>query len=190
MNDYGVVTAPGTMRFERLLPGPIERVWSYLIDSDKRRQWLAAGTMELRVGGQVEHVFRHWELTGNDSPPPAKYAKHADTESRMHGHIIASEPPHLLAYTWGETEDDGQPAADSEVRFELTPQGDNVLFVLTHSRLPNHDYMIGVASGWHTHLSVLSDLLSGHRPTGFWNTFARMEAAYLERIPADSATPQ
>ena len=30
MNDYGVLTAPDTLRIERLLPGPIERVWQYL----------------------------------------------------------------------------------------------------------------------------------------------------------------
>jgi len=27
MDDYGIITEPGTIRFERLLPGPIERVW-------------------------------------------------------------------------------------------------------------------------------------------------------------------
>jgi uncharacterized protein YndB with AHSA1/START domain len=42
MNDYGVLTAPDTLRIERLLPGPIERVWQYLTDSDKRATWLAA----------------------------------------------------------------------------------------------------------------------------------------------------
>lgn len=29
MNDQGVLTAPGMVRFERVLPGPIERVWAY-----------------------------------------------------------------------------------------------------------------------------------------------------------------
>ena len=48
MNDYAVVTAPGTVRIERLLPGPIGRIWSYLTESDKRSQWLAAGNMELK----------------------------------------------------------------------------------------------------------------------------------------------
>ena len=28
--SYGVVTEPGTVRIERLLPGPAERIWSYL----------------------------------------------------------------------------------------------------------------------------------------------------------------
>ncbi|HEY1755821.1 MAG TPA: hypothetical protein VGG72_10525 [Bryobacteraceae bacterium] len=30
-----------TARFERLLPGPIERVWDYLTQPDLRRTWLA-----------------------------------------------------------------------------------------------------------------------------------------------------
>ena len=39
---YGVFIEPGTLKIERVLPGPIERVWAYLTDSDLRRQWLAA----------------------------------------------------------------------------------------------------------------------------------------------------
>src|SRR5580698_6413683 len=48
MSDYGVITESNTLRFERLLPGPIDRVWRYLIDSDKRGQWLAYGEIEPR----------------------------------------------------------------------------------------------------------------------------------------------
>ena len=40
MNDYGELLDESTVRFERLLPGPIDRVWSYLTKSDKRAQWL------------------------------------------------------------------------------------------------------------------------------------------------------
>ena len=32
---------PGTVKMERLLPGPVERVWAYLTESDKRARWLA-----------------------------------------------------------------------------------------------------------------------------------------------------
>jgi hypothetical protein len=28
-DEYGAITRPGTFRIERLLPGPIERVWAY-----------------------------------------------------------------------------------------------------------------------------------------------------------------
>ena len=49
MNDLsnstmGTSTEPGTVRLERLLPGPIERVWAYLTESAKRATWFAAGT--------------------------------------------------------------------------------------------------------------------------------------------------
>lgn len=36
MSEYGVVTEPGTVRIQRVLPGPIERVWAYLTESEKR----------------------------------------------------------------------------------------------------------------------------------------------------------
>jgi uncharacterized protein YndB with AHSA1/START domain len=42
---------PSTVRIERLLPGPVERVWAYLTESTKRATWLAAGEFDLRVGG-------------------------------------------------------------------------------------------------------------------------------------------
>src|SRR5688572_29818333 len=40
--------APDTVRMERLFPGPVERVWEFLVDPDKRALWLAGGPMELR----------------------------------------------------------------------------------------------------------------------------------------------
>ncbi len=174
--SYATVIAPNTVRIERTLPGPIERVWAYLTESEKRRQWLAAGEMELKQGGTVEHVFRNSELTGHDGSPPPKYAAHAG-ESRMHGRITACEPPRLLAYEWGEGEN------ASHVRFELTSQGDKVHLLLVHSRLPNREEMLSVAGGWHTHLGILVDKLDGREPEGFWPTHTRLEAEYEKLIP-------
>jgi uncharacterized protein YndB with AHSA1/START domain len=173
MNDYGNVIAPGTVRIERSLPGPIERLWEYLTDSQLRGAWLASGDMDLSPGGAVEMVFRNSELTNNDVPPPAKYAKYAG-ESRMSGRIIRCEPPHLLSFTWGE---------ESEVRFELSPQGDRVNLVVTHSRIPDRDTMLSIAGGWHTHLDILRARLEGREPAGFWATHTRLESEYAQRIP-------
>ena len=55
--DYGVVTEPATLTIQRLLPGPIERVWSYLTESDLRRKWLAAGDMEMSKGSGFELTY-------------------------------------------------------------------------------------------------------------------------------------
>jgi hypothetical protein len=41
-------TAVQAVRFERLLPGPIERVWDYLTKPDLQRTWLAESAAELR----------------------------------------------------------------------------------------------------------------------------------------------
>ncbi|HEX2138307.1 MAG TPA: SRPBCC family protein [Woeseiaceae bacterium] len=175
--EYLTRPAPDTLRLERLLPGPIERVWSYLTDSEKRGQWLASGEMDLRVGGPVEHVFDNSNLAGQEDPPPAKYARHA-SPSTLRGRVTACEPPHLLAYTWGESS-----GTDSLVTFELQRQGEQVLLVLTHSRIVAHDDLIGAAAGWHTHIGILADRLAGRQPPRFWPTHTRLEAEYEQRIP-------
>jgi uncharacterized protein YndB with AHSA1/START domain len=36
MNDFATATATDTLRIERILPGPVERVWAYLTERDKR----------------------------------------------------------------------------------------------------------------------------------------------------------
>lgn len=64
MNDYGMIIEPGTLRIQRLLPGPIERVWAYLTESDKRATWLAAGAMKLENGAPLELEFRNSDLAG------------------------------------------------------------------------------------------------------------------------------
>ena len=53
---------PATVRLERLLPGPVERVWAYLTESKKRATWLAAGEFDLRVGGSIELHFDNHKL--------------------------------------------------------------------------------------------------------------------------------
>src|SRR5688572_98900 len=76
LGEFGVVPEARTLRIRRVLPGPIERVWAYLTESEKRGRWLAAGPMELRVGGRVELTFRNSELSAHAEPPPDKYKDH------------------------------------------------------------------------------------------------------------------
>ena len=54
---YGTVIGPRAVRLERILPGPIERVWAYLTEPDKRAKWMAAGSMADYVGGPVDVTF-------------------------------------------------------------------------------------------------------------------------------------
>jgi uncharacterized protein YndB with AHSA1/START domain len=177
MNEFGVVTEPGTVRLERVLPGPIERVWAYLTESGKRGKWLASGEMELRVGGNTELTFHNSDLSPQREPTPERFKQYENASFK--GHITRCEPPRLLSYTWAESW-----GGDSEVTFELAPRGQDVVMVLTHRRLPDRGSMINVASGWHTHVGFLIDILNGREPPGFWSTHARLEAEYERRIAA------
>lgn len=174
--DYGAVIAPGTVRLERLLPGSPERIWAYLTDSEKRGKWLAPGEMELRVGGRVTLNFLHADLSA-EKEVPEKY-KALECGHTMHGVITRCEPPHVLAYTWAHP-------AGSEVTFELFPRGGKTLLVVTHVRLGERGAMLSVAAGWHTHVGILDDQLTGAEPRPFWTTHARLVAEYDRRFSGE-----
>lgn len=179
MSDYARVVVPRTVRLERILPGPIEHVWAYLTESDKRGQWLARGSMELRVGGKVELHFHHAELSPEPGPVPERY-KAVENGHDMVARVTICEPPRRLAFTWGDRD-----VNPSEVLFELTPIDDRVRLVVTHSKLPNRGEMVGVSGGWHSHLAVLVDRLHGRAPINFWRLHAGTDAEYERRIPPD-----
>ena len=88
LDAYGVLTEPATLTIQRFLPGPIERVWGYLTRSDLRRQWLAAGEMEMKVGAPFELVWRNSELTN----PPGKRPEGFGDEHRMESQDHRARP--------------------------------------------------------------------------------------------------
>ncbi|MBS9475581.1 SRPBCC family protein [Ancylobacter radicis] len=165
-----------TLRFERILPGPIERVWAYLTEPAKRRLWLADGPMELRAGGAVDLVFRNGELNAGQ-PTPENFAKFAG-EFHNAGQVLECEPNRRLRFTW---EADGP--NESEVTFELAPRGEKVLLTVTHRRLAKRSTMLGVAGGWHAHLTLLAEELEGHERPALWPLFAQYRAEYEGRLP-------
>lgn len=174
MSGYGRIIAPAEVRFERVLPGPIETVWEYLTDATKRGEWLATGPMELTVGGRVRLTFRHAEFSPHRAIAPEKYRK-IDAQAHQSEHTItAVEPPRLLAFTW---------PGNSEVVFELKPRGDQVLLTVTHRRLASRAEMVEVSGGWHTHLDILVERASGRVPPAFWTMFGRIEDEYEKRYP-------
>ena len=179
VDEYGVSPEAGTVRLERTLPGPIERVWAYLTESEKRGKWFASGSMELRAGGKITFHFHNSKLAHDPEPPPEKYKECEGMTSN--GRIIRYEPPHLLSFMWEEDQGD-----ESEVTFELTDRNGEVFLVLTHRRLRNRTEMISVASGWHVHVGILIDVLSGREPKPFWSRLEALEAEYDKRLPQEN----
>lgn len=170
--DHGRQVDENSIRFERLLPGPIERVWAFLTESDKRGLWLAPGAMELRRGVSFALHFHNTELTPDRTPPSERFRQY-DGSFTTHHQVLRCEPPHVLAWTWG-----GGNEAPSTVTFKLSEAGDQVRLVVTHRRLADDDTLVNVASGWHTHLTVLEGVLHDRSPAPFWPTFERLEEEY------------
>ena len=57
------------------------------------------------------------------------------------------------------------------------------LLVLTHRRFADRNMMVGVASGWHSHLAVLVERLKGREPAAFWAVFSAVNAEYERQFP-------
>ncbi|MFJ4655218.1 SRPBCC family protein [Nocardia sp. NPDC088792] len=171
-NEYCALTTPDTVRIERELPGPIERVWAFLTEPEKRKTWQAGGTFDPRVGGAVNHVFRNAELTGEPRGPVDEYL--------IDSTILAWEPPRLLSHTW----EDG-----SVVTFELTPVGDRVRLVVTHRRIADRNGLLNYSAGWHAHLDLLADRLAGRTPPHFDDTMTDLRLRYAARLNGERETP-
>jgi len=174
-NDQYAQLKPGEVRIVRTLPGPIERVWEFLTDPEKRSRWFAGGPMEPRVGGKVVLHFRHANIAPDETPPEPLKEYH-DPGNTIEGKVTRWEPPRALAYTFGWS---GQ----SVVTFELTPQGKEVLLVLSH-RVAGEDlqYVAGFAGGWHTHLAQLIAILADAPRPPFWPMHQELRAAYAKML--------
>lgn len=167
---YGQLVEPTVLKIERLLPGPVERVWDYLTKSELRRQWLASGDMDLTPGTEFEFVWRNDELTD----PPGKRPEGMGAENRMVCRILDVDPPRRLFISWG---------VQSDVLFELAAKGADTLLTLTHRRPPSRDVLLSVSAGWHAHIDVMEAKLAGRTPGPHWDNWVRLRAEYAQRFP-------
>lgn len=178
---HGQFRGRGEVRLVRILPGPIERVWTYLVDPEKRARWFAGGPMEPRQGGKVTLTFLHSNIAP-DETPPEEYKKHHCVGHEMTGLITRWEPPRVLGFTFGS---DGE----SEVTFELTPEGETVRLVVTHvARAGDLPFITEFSSGWHTHLAqLIAQLENAPRPP-FWPMLVQLKVEYTQMLAQVSET--
>jgi uncharacterized protein YndB with AHSA1/START domain len=171
LDAYGVLTEPATLKIQRFLPGPIERVWAYLTESDLRRRWLAAGQMEMKVGAPFELVWRNDELGNRPGQRPPGFGE----EHRMQSRITELDPPRKLGIAW---------EGSGDVTFALEPMGNEVLLTVIHRRLPDRATLLMVGAGWHMHLDVLVARATGKEAEPFWEGWNRLRKEYDRRMPA------
>ena len=140
MSDLGHTVRVLAVRFERTLPGPIDRVWSYLTECRKLASWYGEdSSIEPREGGGVRLGGGH-----------------------IRGIFTQWKPNRKLAYTWnvfGPSEDDSA-YPESYLTLELKPQGNDVLLTLTHLPILER-FEKQNAMGWHTFLDMVSAAVRG-----------------------------
>ncbi len=168
--NYGALIEPATLKIERLLPGPIDRVWAYLTESDLRRQWLASGDMSPQAGSTFELTWRNDELT---ETPSAKRPETKGVQHTQQSTMVVFEPPHRLAYNWGHVGD---------VEFTLAQEGAHIRLTLIHRRIPDRATLLGVGAGWHAHLDFLVARLSGATMEPFWDRWGQLQDDYAQRL--------
>lgn len=133
---------PG-VRLERLLPGPITRVWDHLTRPGLLPHWFGEkSSIEPRVGGAVSLLDGH-----------------------VRGTVTRWSPPRQLSYTWnvfapGEGPEAVSAYPESYLTLTLEPRGDQVLLRLDHLPVLER-FEPQNAMGWHTFLDILEDTLTG-----------------------------
>ena len=144
MSGRGEVQREGAVRFERLVPGPIERVWAHLTERALLPLWYGEGAylIEPREGGAISLMDGH-----------------------IRGVVTQWRPPRFLAYTWNVFDPGDTVSAypESYLSFELEARGDDVVLVLTHRPIPP-DFEGRTMTGWHTFMDAIAAVLRGEKP--------------------------
>jgi uncharacterized protein YndB with AHSA1/START domain len=159
--------SPDTIRLERTLDAPADKVWRYLTDAELRSQWFMGGT-DARANSEFELLNDHDNLSDEDVPYPESYAPYKG--KAWHEKVIRFEPPHLLETTF-------QSGNNGTVRYELFAEGEQTRLVLTHSGIVSGTGAQDFGSGWNSHMTVLQERLAGRGVPDFWALHARSRDA-------------
>jgi uncharacterized protein YndB with AHSA1/START domain len=121
------------VRFERTFPHPVERVWAAITEPGELVRWFpSAVELEPRAGGSVR-------FSGDP------YAEGSS------GVVLAWEPPHRLAFSWGP----------DELHFTLEDAGEGGCRLVLVNVLDDRTTAARNAGGWHVCLAELVKVLDG-----------------------------
>lgn len=152
MSDLGRPYRVAAVRFERTLPGPLDRVWAHLTIPSRLAGWFGENSaIEPREGGSVRLMGGH-----------------------IRGVVTQWKPHRKLAYTWNvfaPGEEESQ-YPESYLTLELSERGREVFLVLTHLPILER-FEKQNAMGWHTFLDIVAATLRGET--------VEPRASYMER---------
>jgi uncharacterized protein YndB with AHSA1/START domain len=133
---YETIDGKPAVRFERVYPHAVERVWRMVTVPEEMAAWFPSSVeLDLREGGAMAFTFEEHEVDA------------------MTGRVVELEPPRVFAFLWGE----------ELLRFELAAEGDGCRLTLTH-HISNPDEAARNAAGWHVCLDKLGGEESDWEP--------------------------
>jgi uncharacterized protein YndB with AHSA1/START domain len=138
--DLGAISRTGEMlqgRLQRTLTQDQQAVWDMLTVPEKFAQWIAPGTMELRLGGAVKIHF-------------------ADSGTVIDSAVTAFDAQRLIEYSWSSP---GQPSRP--VRWEIQPAGGGGTTLLLTVSVPQGEDIARTCAGWEAHLMMLLAAIEG-----------------------------
>ncbi len=143
MTGKGEMSSLACVTFMRVLPGPAEKVWSYIADTRNLPAWFGENSsIEPRQGGKVSLMGGH-----------------------IRGTVTQWHPPSKLVYTWNVFGPDDGPDTvsaypESYPTFDLESRGTDVLLTFTHFPILER-FIPQNQMGWHTMLDILEASLNG-----------------------------
>ena len=164
--------APDTIRLERLLDAPVDKVWRYVTEAELRQQWFMGGS-DARPEGEFELLNDHDNLSEDDVPYPDDYAPYKGKS--WHEKVLRFEPPRLLETTF-------QGGQNGTVRYELSDEGGKTRLTLTHSGITSPTGFQDFGSGWNSHMTVLQERLAGRGVKDFWALHRQSRDAVREAL--------
>jgi uncharacterized protein YndB with AHSA1/START domain len=172
--SYEIVDDRPTLRFERRLAHPEEKVWEAITRPDELEHWFpTAVTIDLRVGGRMSFSFRQQRtLDGKELP-------------QLEGEVTDLDPPRLFAFYWGE----------DHLRFELEPAEAGGCVLRFTVQLDAREKAARDAAGWHvcldrlmSHVESAEASAPGPEVTGEWSGY--YEEYQRCGLPADAPLPE
>jgi uncharacterized protein YndB with AHSA1/START domain len=155
-----------TLRFERRLAHPVEKVWKAITDPAELTHWFpqdVEGTFT--PGGKLRFVFR--------GDPPVLDGKVIED---FKGEVLELDPPRVIAYSW----------AGDILRWTLTPDGDGCLLVFTDT-IDDRGKAARDGAGWHVCLEALDSLLAGTPPPAD-DRWKEIYENYVQHFGPEAAT--
>lgn len=136
----------GAIRMSRVLPASPAVVFKALIRPEMLQRWMCPEDMTVamvetdpRLGGKFVIAMQ-----GSDG---------VITTAR--GHYTEIRAPHVLAFTWAWDKGHSMAGVQTDIRIELTAQGEHTFLLMTHFGIPTDDERSSHHQGW---TSVLSNL--------------------------------